>query len=131
MTRETFRKQERLYGRDEIQRLYRDGERFVMRPFRVQWIKGPEDQEVPARVLISVPKTLVPLATRRNLLKRRVREAYRRHKDILYDTLARTGLQIRFSLTWNTKEIRSYSEIKEKIIVILRRLSDDVEKTSG
>ncbi len=129
--RETFRKRERLCGRDDIRRLYQEGQRFGVRPFRVQWMAGPADQESPARVLISVPKSLIPKATARNLVRRRIREAYRKHKGILYEPLSKNGCKVLFSITWGTKEIPSYSEIKEKIIVLLRRLNDDVEKTSG
>lgn len=81
--------------------------------------------------MISVPKGLFPKASDRNLLKRRVREAYRRHKQDFYAPLEARGLQIILIITYNTRETLPYEEIRRKIIVLLQRLNEAVEKTSG
>ena len=39
--------------------------------------------DAPSRIVVSVPKRSFKRAVKRNLLKRRIREAYRRQKDIL------------------------------------------------
>lgn len=129
--RETFRKEERLCSRTEIRRLFHEGRSVTSRPFRANWVIGPPGPGSPAQVVIIVPKALLPKATDRNLVKRRIRESYRKNKFTLYEFLAAGQRQIRFSISYTTKEILSFSEIKEKIILLLRRLMEDVEKTSG
>jgi ribonuclease P protein component len=79
--------------------------------------------------MISVPKSLFPKASSRNLLKRRIREAYRRNKQTLYDQLAGNGKEIILIITYNTRETLPYEEIRHKIIVLLQRLHEAVEKT--
>src|SRR5512138_1341654 len=129
--RETFRKEERLCSRTEIRRLYHEGRPVSARLLRAQWLPGATGFPAPAQVVIIVPKALLPKATDRNLVKRRIRESYRKNKKILYDYLSAEERQILFSISYTTKEILSFSEIKEKIILLLHRLIDDVEKTSG
>ena len=89
--RQTFSKKERLCAKKDITLLLSKGRYFsVDGIFRVCLLerKSESDSEEqttnpmpnPARLLISVPKRHFKRAVRRNLLKRRIREAYRRNK---------------------------------------------------
>lgn len=53
--------------------------------------QGPTDRVVKSRIMVSVPKKLFRRAVKRNLLKRRMREAYR-----LQQSLIGPGLDILF-----------------------------------
>ena len=129
--RETFHKSERLCSRTLIQQLLKSGNRFSSGPFRAVWQVRPLAGPSPVQVMITVPKSLVPKATGRNLLKRRIREAYRRNKSFIYPGLTARGMQIALIISYNTKDSLPFNEIRDKIIVLLRRLNDAVEKTSG
>jgi ribonuclease P protein component len=129
--RETFHKSERLCSRSRISQLFRSGRGFTSPPFRVQWLAVPLSTQFPVQVMISVPKSLFPRSSDRNLLKRRIREAYRRNKQSVYGPLAAQGKQIILILTYNTRETLPYEEIRRKIIVLLQRLNEAVEKPSG
>ncbi len=66
--------------------------------------------------MISVPKKLFKRAVKRNLLKRRIRESYRRLKGEInggpYDIL----------LIYSTKEIMDYGRIYADVEAILKQL---------
>lgn len=74
------------------------------------------------RLLITIPRKNHRKAFSRNLLKRRIREAYRRHKEILCEPHLRNHTSIHAALVFTAREMASYKEIEEKIILILHRL---------
>lgn len=67
----------------------------------------------------------------RNLVRRRIREAYRRNKTILYGALEGKPMQMALALTYVSKEIISYDQLQDKIIVLLYRLTQDHANLAG
>ncbi len=90
-----------------------------------------EEYKSPAQVLISVPKRNLKKAVKRNRVKRLIREVYRKRKQKLYDHLIENHLSINFAIIYTSKEILSYHELDEKIIVVIDRLIKANEKTTG
>lgn len=129
--RESFHKSERLCSRTLISELFMTGRSFSCGPFRAQWQITVLDTPQPVQVMISVPKSRFPKASGRNLLKRRIREAYRKNKQLLYSPLTNHGRQMILIITYQTSETLAYEQIRDKIIVLLQRLNEAVEKTSG
>lgn len=89
------------------------------------------DQPAPVQVLVQVQRKHFRYAVKRNLLKRRIREAYRRNKTILTEKLARHGRKAVFALVYYGNSILAYRKLEPIIIVILQRLSREYEKDSG
>ena len=67
--------------------------------------------------MISVPKKMFKRAVKRNLMKRRIREAYRHQKDLVKDT------PVDILLIYNSKELIPYSDVFTQVGNILRRAS--------
>lgn len=113
----TLPKQERLCGKKGIESLLAHGKHGNAGAIR--YIYSLNNGEQYSRILISVPKKLFKRAVKRNLLKRRIRESWRKLKSNL-DT--QSGVDI--LLMYSTKEILSYQEIYDIISGIVIRLSD-------
>ena len=73
-----FSKMEKISSPIEIEKVHSSGVQSFVHPFKV-YILEKEEQSFD-RLAITVPKRLFKLAVSRNLLKRRVREAYRLNK---------------------------------------------------
>jgi len=126
--RETLKKAERLCGEKLITSLFESGNVLYTRLFKIVWNISPSPGPFPARIAFSVPKKGFRLAVTRNLLKRRMREAYRRNKHTLYDFLAGENIGMVFAVIYRTDSVSDYIEIEasvkeaiEKLIVLLKR----------
>jgi len=127
----TFTKNERQHEFRLIRQLFAEAHPFFIHPFKVTWLKLKRI-EVPAtyQLLISVPKAVHRKSTERNFIRRRIREAYRLNKSILYENNPAKDTLVVFCITYTSKELLSYSEIQDKIILLLRRLKEEGEKDS-
>ncbi|MCX6283098.1 MAG: ribonuclease P protein component [Bacteroidetes bacterium] len=124
----TFSKNERLHEFRLIRALFSSGHTFSIPPLKVTWMKSEAQSGSSDRVLISVPKAIHRKSTERNLLKRRIREAYRINKSMLSDEGPASISDLCFCITYTSKEILTYKAIQDKIILLLRRLKEECEK---
>ena len=74
-------KTERLSGATAVAALLEHGKHFQAGCLRCKYM--PRADEGPSRIVVSVPKRSFKRAVKRNLLKRRIRESYRRQKGLL------------------------------------------------
>lgn len=122
-----FRKSERLTSLKEIQALFTDGWSFHSFPFRVLWKFSDIPDNSSAQIVVSVPKRKYKKAVTRNLIRRRIKEGYRLHKQILYDQLEQDGKKLVFMLMYTHSEILTFEEIESKISAMLLRLKKEVK----
>lgn len=126
-----FPKEERVTGRTIIRQLVATRNKLFEYPFRVKWITPEDGATVPVQVLIGVPKYNYRRATDRNLLKRRIREAYRQNKNRFAGFGGEPDRRLVVSITYTAKEILPYDLLQQKIILILQRLILENEKGTG
>lgn len=129
MTKKTFIKQERLAGKTAIDSLFSSGKSFFCYPFRMAYLITDDklEQPHPCRVLINVPKRLHKTAVARNLLKRRIKEAYRLNKTEFYTQLGEHKIQL--AILYSAKEVNDYDTISKKLLqaqkLLLKKLEMD------
>lgn len=119
---QTFKKEERLFGKKPITLLFDHGESFLEYPFKVVWLNTDKKEKYPAKVLIAVSKRNIRKAIQRNRIKRRVREAYRKNKMLFYEFLTENDKQCMLGLIYISKEELAYNQIEEKILNVFDRL---------
>jgi len=128
--KETFSKEERLCRQKQIQQLFATGLSVSASQLIARWLFSSFPATFPVQIMIAVPKASFPKASDRNLIRRRIKEGYRKNKSLLYESLATTGKQMDIVITYTSRKILPYSGIEEKIIVLLQRLKNENENAS-
>jgi ribonuclease P protein component len=126
----TFKKEERLCNKKLIDELFHNGSSFLCYPFKASWLLVDNAaQTTSAQVLISVSKRRYKHAVDRNLIKRRLREAYRLQKQQhLYDLLVSADKKIVLSLGYIGKQIEPFELFEKKMLKLLKQLSEQIAK---
>lgn len=127
-TRDTFGKNEKLCSRKTIAELFKRGNNFFCYPLHVVWIDSPVNIPMPAQVAFSVSKKRFRLATIRNLIKKRIREAYRKNKSDLYRFLISTDRKIVFILIFTGNSIPDYTTIEKSVKEIIKTFIHTLDK---
>ena len=112
----TLPKKERLCGKTGISMLLAKGKHGNVPGMRFLFLKGTGNEV--NRIMVSVPKKLFKRAVKRNLLKRRIRESYRKQK---HNLTAENGLDVLFM--YSTKEIMTYGEIYDAVGQIITKIN--------
>lgn len=111
----TLPKAERLCGKTAVVSLFEAGKNASAGCLRCKYLHRPAD-EGPSRIVVSVPKRSFKRAVKRNLLKRRMREAYRRQKDLLVPSV-----DVLFIYT--SSEVQPYEVVYADMAKLLQVLS--------
>lgn len=119
-----FPKSERLHSRKQIEELFELGTSFTIYPLKVVYLKKLLESTQKNQVLISTPKKNFKKSVDRNKLKRRIKEAYRLHKQVLENKQA--GFYLLIGYIYVGKEISNYHIIEEKLKLSLMRLKEIV-----
>ena len=125
-----FSKNERLCSKKLINELLINGKSFTLFPFKITWQSVITEDAVPVRVLLNVPKRYFKKAVTRNLLKRRMKEAYRLNKHMLYKYFSGSNKQMNLMIIYIAKEIYKFSEIEKNMIESFKAVIKENEKAT-
>lgn len=115
---QTFTKEERLTNKKYFEQLFSEGKQFKLFPFRLVYLKKKLETTKPIQAGIAVPKRLIKKAVQRNRIKRQMREAYRKNKQLIYSNITESHiLLISFIDTNEWKSI----ELEEKMKKLLEK----------
>lgn len=131
----SFQKRERMVSRKLIDTLFgacpakqglesRGSESMAAYPLRAVYIKKVRARDdAPVQVLVSVPKKHFKHAVDRNRIKRQVREAFRQHKQLLYEALAEQE-QLLLAFIWLSDEHYPSQHVESRVVSLMQRVAE-------
>jgi ribonuclease P protein component len=118
----TLKKNERLCSQKIIGEMFSSGESFLSYPLKVVFQKTDSSQPYPVQASFTVSKRNFKRAVKRNLLKRRMREAFRLNKPGFYDELAAKELHIAVMFVFIGKDMIEFSVIEKAMISAFKKV---------
>ncbi len=125
--RYTLSKAERLSWKRYIDLLFLQGQSFIAYPLRVVYLPVEKRLSVPVSILISVPKKKFKRAVKRNLIKRKIRESFRLHKQELTDNLTAADKQLLVAFIYLDNQIASFAEMEKAMNKAFRILREKMQ----
>ncbi|MDI3318453.1 ribonuclease P protein component [Pinibacter soli] len=126
----TLGKTERLKSRKLIDSLFQKGKSMNVFPFRVYYLFTELSADTPVQAGVSASKKYFKRAVDRNRIKRLTREAYRLRKIPLKEILEAKNLQLAVFFIYTGKVIPTYTEVCEKMDIIITKLSEQIVQRS-
>lgn len=120
-----FRKNQRLHKDYDISPLFREGEGLFNYPVKLIYrlIPAPPDDGTPCRVVIVVAKRHLKKAFMRNLVRRRLREAYRLN---INNVLPPSGQQLHIAILYVAHEVVDYAHVERSLAKLMHSLNAKV-----
>lgn len=123
-----FPKTERLCSKTLISRVFSEGKPITDFPIKAIYLLSEFSGNPSFKVLFTIPRKVVRHSVHRNLVRRRMKEAFRINKHILSEALIESGKQLTIVFIFIGRTEPLYSELEPKIIGILQRLRTVNEK---
>lgn len=114
---------ERLRGKSRIDRLFAGGKSVLVYPFRCVFMANGQTDNV--AVMFSVPKKRFKRAVKRNLLRRRMKEAYRLNKLKL--AAAARGYGVDMALMYVGNELLEFGFMQSRLSVLLDKVASKLD----
>lgn len=131
--RNTLKKDERLHSKKLIDRLFNKKDQLKDKSYPLMLVSKQVtlDTFTPnVQVLIVVPKKKIKKAVDRNIVRRRLKEAYRQNKHKLNNALALNKKKLTIAFIYLENKPLDYQTLEKKIIVLLDRLTNKIESSS-
>jgi ribonuclease P protein component len=123
----SFRREEHLKSRKLIAEVFDRGRQVRNKTFALHWLISPQPVSL-VQVAFSVPVSQIRKAVIRNLIRRRMREAYRLNKHLLYSAAGRQGLLL--VIVFRPNREMEFSDLQQALVAGLQTLVNDVAKSA-
>ena len=118
-----FTKSERLSRKSLVERVYTEGRSVAAFPLRAVYLPlEPGEGEPSASILISVSKKRFRHAVDRNLVKRRLREAYRLNKHSFIEALQQKECRMAVAILYLDKQHHSCTHLQARLRKLLQSI---------
>lgn len=122
-----FRKNQRLHKDVDIAPLFAEGGHTFCYPLKVLYRVVPlnEGDTAHSRVVIVVAKRHLKKAHARNLVRRRLREAYRLNAQRI---VPKDGFQVHIAFVYVARDICSYTELEKSVVVAFSTIDKKISR---
>ncbi len=127
--RQTFNKQERLKSKKRIEQLFAEGRTLTAFPLKMVFLQLEHESPTLFQVGVSVSKRNFKSAVRRNRIKRLMREAYRKNKQIACESEHTKKHIIMF--IYQGREEPNYLLVEERMKELLEKFLKNQKKIPG
>ncbi len=122
----TFSKSDRLSSKIAIEKLFTESKSKSSFPIKISWTCTKSKEKPSVKVLIVVSKRNFKSAVKRNLLKRRLRESYRKNQGVLLPHL--TDGILNLAIFFSGKEAVPQAIIEQHLVKLLRFVRGEIDK---
>lgn len=119
-----FPKEEKLKSKKCLELLFSEGNSVSKFPLKLVYIATNLPKEVLIQAGVSVPKRNFKKAVTRNRIKRLMREAYRLHKNDVFNTISTSYA---FMFLYIGKQQPTFEEIEKTMIRLLQKFVEKIE----
>lgn len=128
---EKFHKTERLCNKKIIESLFTNGQVIYTDILKIVWNLSPTGIPSTAQAAFIVSKKLFRKAVARNLLKRRMRESYRKNKHLLYEYLNKENKQIVLLVIYRKNVVKDFLTIDSSMLEVFDKIKRRVCDKAG
>ena len=123
-----LRKSDRLKRRKVIEAIFSSGQGVRAYPIQLIWTTAERQGDSHIQAGFTAPRRKFKRAVDRNLIKRRMREAYRLNKSIIPEGVISEDEQIVVMCIYMSKDILAFDTIQKGMIKALKRLADKYDR---
>lgn len=124
----SFSKNERLQSRKKIECLLKEGQSLMVYPLKLIWKSYPAEGSSCLKTAVLVPRRNFSRAVDRNLIRRRIREVFRKKKHLVSLPLSENLVSADLLILYLGKDIKGSKEIEEKLLLCLQKWVGAYEK---
>jgi ribonuclease P protein component len=127
----TLNRSEMLKSKIQINQLFEKGFRVNKYPLKalVLPLNDPEQNNSCLFMVMASAKKYKKAVTR-NRIKRKIKEAYRLNKNLIYPYLTENNKKCLLGVMYNGHEIPTFDEIEKSMIVLLKRIQEKYENNN-
>lgn len=120
----SYNKKEKLKSKKLLDELFANGKTISAYPIKAFYLEIKNEQEnIHIKTGVGVSKRYFKHATKRNYIKRVLRECYRKNKLELCNSLTNNKKQLVLFFLYTDKEILPFEQIEEKVKKLLDKIT--------